>query len=256
MRRGRQSYIGVTGFMKSSEVADTLALVPSRTTRWLMVGILVSSKTLVGHTNPWLPNRYPKRECINILTSSTHPRAFNLIHYHTDEPSTLADQLAMAVELSSPQLHGFQLNVRWPDPGQIKKFYQTVGANYHIVLQVGSGAFKDIDHSPAKLARKVAEYRDLIDYVLLDPSGGKGIPLNPEMLEQYIVQLDTTVHEIFYGVAGGLDFSNLDLIAPLAKHFPILSIDAEGKLRTPQPRDQLEMGAVRRYIQSAFRTLK
>ncbi|MDI6734376.1 MAG: hypothetical protein QMD50_02710 [Patescibacteria group bacterium] len=52
-----------------------------------------------------------------------------------------------------------------------------------------------------------------------------------------------------FTVAGGLQAKNLDLLKPLIKEFPELSIDAEGKLR--DEKDKLDFIAVKKYLEKA-----
>jgi len=52
------------------------------------------------------------------------------------------------------------------------------------------------------------------------------------------------------GVAGGLSPTTLDLVRPLTNEFPDLSIDAEGRLRTPE--DHLDLAVSSEYLRKAF----
>ncbi len=55
----KKPYVGVTGFMSSQEVIDTMKNINfKKAERLLMVGVLASSKTIRGGANKW-PNRYP-----------------------------------------------------------------------------------------------------------------------------------------------------------------------------------------------------
>lgn len=82
-------YIGVTGFMTRVEVRAVLETVPAGSKYRLMVGVLMSSKTLRGEQNKW-PGRYPKRETVPKIFVDD-PRTFNLVHYATDNPDALCD---------------------------------------------------------------------------------------------------------------------------------------------------------------------
>ncbi|MBI2450547.1 MAG: hypothetical protein HYV47_03355 [Candidatus Nealsonbacteria bacterium] len=109
----KKPYVGITGFMRRQEVSAVLEQANLRV-RMLMVGVLVSSKTLSGRQNKW-PNRYPKiKEMADIFPED--PNALNLIHYNTDEPETLANQLLELTDRGGHNLRGFQLNIAWPFP--------------------------------------------------------------------------------------------------------------------------------------------
>ena len=98
-------YIGVTGFMNNSEVKKAIEIVPENTTYNLMVGILMSSKTLAGFANKY-PSRYPQRENIADIFID-HPKALNLIHYSTDTPEKLLFELYCLTDLGGKNLDGF-----------------------------------------------------------------------------------------------------------------------------------------------------
>jgi len=243
----RTPYIGITGFMSHGEVTEVFSAFPVQPEYSLMVGVLASQKTLQGRTNKW-PNRYPKVEEI----SSIFPlnlRALNLIHYNTKELDTLYDQLVKMTELGGPHFDGFQLNIAWPEPDILHRYRQDFQLST-IVLQMGAKALAMVDHFPELLADRVtAEYRGLIDYVLIDPSGGLGKPFDPEDVGRYIKALKEKETGIGLGAAGGLSPGTIDLIRPLAANFPGISIDAEGRLRDSD--DHMDLDVTKEYATGA-----
>lgn len=246
----KKPYIGITGFMSLDEAIAVLRSMPVSAGRVVMVGVLASQKTMRGIQNKW-PNRYPKMEKIAGIFPN-HPLALNLIHYHTKEQETLYEQLLKMTGFGGDNLHGFQLNVAWPSPSALKK-YRLAYPTMQIVLQIGARAFEMVKHSPKKLAAKVAkEYDELIDYVLLDPSGGYGKPFNTERARKYLTELKAKKLNAGLGVAGGLSPNTLGLVEPLTKDFPDLSIDAEGRLRNQN--DSLNLNIAEEYIRKALKT--
>ncbi len=247
----KKPYIGITGFMSSQEVKtiiENTAL--SLSGRLLMVGVLASSKTIEGIPNKW-PGRYPANNAIHDIFLDDD-RCLNLIHYNTKEPDSLASQLTTMTALAGKKLNGFQLNIAWPDPS-ILDAYKKSHPEKVFVLQIGSRAFEMVNNSPEALARKVnSEYAGIADYVLLDPSGGLGIPFDSAIANDYLSALSEGSHEFGLGVAGGLSSSTLNLIEPLIEDYPSLSIDAEGRLRSPQPEDALQIEAAIQYVQNAL----
>ncbi len=241
----RKPYIGITGFMNQNEVKAILSLMTKDSNRLLMVGILVSQKTLEGQQNRW-PGRYPKIEKVAKIFVN-HPKAFNLIHYNTNEPDKLFEQLIDLTRLGGPYLHGVQLNIVWPSPSVIKQYHLRY-PDKKIVLQVGGRAFGMIGYSPQNLAKKVAEeYSEVIDYILLDPSGGRGQMLDPEGTRIYLEALKEKKLDIGLGASGGLGPFTLDpLIGPLAKDFLDLSTDAEHQLRNKRD-DSLNINFAKTY---------
>ncbi len=243
-------YIGITGFMKAIEVFNLVKLIPTLSSRLLMVGILASSKTLRGIENNW-PNRYPKVENIrNIFID--HFSVMNLIHYNTKEQKTLLEQLRALTEISEANLDGFQLNIAWPSPAVLEKYRSEFPA-MTIVLQIGNHAFEIVDHSPEQLAEKVKEYIGLADYILLDPSGGYGKPFDTKKALEYLTALKKRKLDIGLGVAGGLSKDSLNLVEPLILKFQDLSIDAEDHLRDNEDNLNLEWASA--YVQKALKLL-
>lgn len=241
-------YIGVTGFMSYREVQILLDQDLSITTmdKLLMVGVLASSKTLAGMKNRW-PMRYPLVSQLGSVFLR-FKNALNLIHFNTDTPECLVEQLAILSRLSGPDLHGFQLNMRWPDPRLIEE-HRKKCEQHVIVLQVGGQAFRMIDNSGKVLVQKLKEYRGLVDYVLLDKSGGVGIPLDANFLVRHIHAIREAELPFRVGVAGGLSAENIGLIDPLVKVFEGLSFDAEGNLRDEN--DHLDLEKARAYVRAA-----
>lgn len=240
-------YIGITGFMSMFEVARVLDEVPSDSDRRLMVGVLASSKTLAGGTNKH-PGRYPPRQSINLVFMDD-PRTLNLIHYATDDKTTLAAQLGLLMDIGGDLLQGFQLNIAWPEPKQLEQARRR-GAKF--VLQVGGRALELVERDPKRLANRVADCAGLIDHVLLDPSGGRGQPFDPVAARMYLTALAERLPTLGLGVAGGLSGRTLHLVEPLIRDFPDLNIDAEGRLRDPVD-DHLSLDLAREYAAAAFR---
>lgn len=243
----RKPYIGITGFMSLSDALHVLNAVPANANRLVMVGVLASLKTMRGIQNKW-PNRYPTMDQIAGIFPN-HPSALNLIHYNTKEKETLGDQLAAMTEFGGANMHGFQLNIAWPSLDVLAE-YKKAYPKKQIVLQIGGHAFETVNHSPEQLATKVAEYDEVVEYVLLDPSGGYGKPFDPECARDYLLALKAKNIGIGLVVAGGLSPTTLDLVEPLVREFPDLSIDAEGRLRTQE--DHLDLAVSSEYLRKAF----
>ena len=243
----RKPYIGITGFMSLNDAMQMLGAISINTDRLVMVGVLASLKTMRGAQNKW-PNRYPAMDQIAGIFPD-HPLALNLIHYNTKEKDTLSDQLVAMTEFGGANMHGFQLNIAWPSLDVIAE-YKKAYPTKQIVLQIGGHAFEMINDSPEQLAARVAEYERVAEYVLLDPSGGYGKPFDPERACDYLQALKAQNLEMGLGVAGGLSPTTIDLVRSLARKFPDLSIDAEGRLRTPE--DHLDLAVSSEYLRKAL----
>jgi phosphoribosylanthranilate isomerase len=241
-------YIGVTGFMTPQEVRAGLDCLTLLQSRKLMVGVLASSKTILGEKNKY-PNRYPEVQRINQIFQP-HPSALNLIHYATDQPESLSKQLLCLVEFTEPTMHGFQLNVAWPHIGELEKFHEATKWKYRLVLQVGGRAMERVENNPVKLADMIGKYAGsvrMVDDILIDSSGGKGQPFDIEKALSYLREIKSRNFEVNLGLAGGLGPNSMKRIEPILDEFPGLNLDAEGRLRDEQS-DDLDIGRMTAYL--------
>ena len=241
-------YIGITGIVSPAESEVITQISLGNSARQIMMGVLVSSKSLRGERNKW-PERYPNiRDIAGVFTHD--PATFNVIHYNTDQPATLSDQLEEVRRLAGPNLHGFQLNMAWPSVPELRRFtYQN--PDQKMILQINQEAFWAVEGLTGGLIYKLKqEYLGFIDHILLDLSAGYGRPLETAWARQQLQKLQDAELGIGLGVAGGLGPASLQLVEPLAKDFPELSIDAEANLRDPN--DNLDLDLAQDYLRQAF----
>ncbi len=245
-------YIGVTGFMSRDEVAYVLKVFPNDSKRKLMIGVLMNEKTLWGIPNKWL-NRYSKPENIAGIFPKDS-RALNLIHLHTEERMRLFDQLVKVSALGGENLHGFQLNMFWPDAGALER-YRERNPSHTLVLQCGRGALDSVQNDPESFARSVSAYKGVCDFVLIDPSGVQGKPFIPETMLALLDRLSGNLDGVMgIGVAGGLGMpgETTRLLRPIFDNFPNTSVDAEGKLRD-MPNNTLNVERACNFVQEVSR---
>ena len=112
------------------------------------------------------------------------------------------------------------------------KRYKQYYPNASLILQIGPKALETVKFSALEIARRVAEeYEPYIDYVLLDGSGGRGIPMEAGPLLEKIEVLKARCPNMALAVAGGLGPNTVDLAVPILRAYPDVSVDAQGKLR-------------------------
>lgn len=235
-------YVGVTGFMKLSEVISCNNVFHQEIKRCgepvfgelkFMVGILVSSKTLVGGTNKWA-NRYPKIETIPELTSVKGSHLLYTIHYNTDDSSTIDEQVDQVMKIAPLSIDAIQLNIKWVNHVKLQRIKRKY-PDLRVILQIGSGALAEVDE-PGEifLGDALKGYDGFADDFLVDPSGGKGEPVDVWRAFACIAD-DEVPHQMQPGIAGGFCSENVHKIRGLMRrlHRPI-SIDAEGQLRTQE----------------------
>lgn len=246
------TYIGVTGFTNRLQVLEALSVFPHHSEVSLMVGVLASWKSL---RNVPLKPQWQKQNPTQLRFGRIFlqdDRVENLIHYSCDEEhvETLFEDLVIAHDLAGPHVHGFQLNMAWPDPKVISRFLTRYELNATFVLQIGTKALAMADNSPSRVIERLIPYEGLIDAILLDTSGGRGIPFDPRVARGYLEAFDTYGLDFDLGVAGGLGPETLHLVEPLLLDFPELNIDAQGQLRTAE--FDLDLEATKLYLQRAL----
>ncbi|MDD4290009.1 MAG: hypothetical protein PHH83_01895 [Patescibacteria group bacterium] len=242
------AYIGITGFTTETQVQKLSDLIPKNFSRKLMIGLLVSYGTLNGEI---MGGRFVQLEKIKQLfdTSEAHDenqKNLNFIHYCDPHKIKLSDSLKKITDISGKNLHGFQLNMRWPDPKIISN-YKNHFPNKKFVIQMEKGDF--LEYSPQKMALRLTQYQELCEYVILDMSMGSGKQMLGFTLMKYAEQIKekTKMNIVF---AGGLHYQNLDIIKPILEKFPDMSIDAEGRLL--DLKDTLDLHLARAYILKAL----
>ena len=244
----RAPYVGITGIINPAESRLIANAVPTNAKRQAMIGALVSQTSMEGRPNQW-PTRYPRTDQVADLFLP-HPAVFNVVHYNTDDPTTLCRQLWDVVQLAGPNLHGFQLNLPWPPPDELGRFVDQY-PSLKLILQIGQESCRQVEGNPAGIASRLrADYQGLVHYALLDLSAGYGRTLDTSWCLQQLRELRCANLGLGLGVAGGLSPGSLHLEKPLIKEFPDLSIDAEARLRDEH--DALDMDLALDYIKRAF----
>lgn len=240
-------YIGVSGFTNVAEVRTALSTTDaccSASDRKLMVGVLASSGD--GHKSKY-PKRYPDPSGMAELFTDD-PRALNLIHYATKHADRLGKLLEEQIRLGGPHLHGFQLNVVWPEPSELEDLQ-----GMRVVLQLSRKALEEAGNNPSAIATSLDEYEGIVTDVLIDGSGGKGLALDAKDVLRYAKYIAKAHPEIGIGIAGGLSATTLDGIRPVMAAHPFVNIDAEGRLRTDD--DHLDIPGMQEYLRTAYRVL-
>ncbi len=211
-------YVGITGIMNSTESRFIAKSVPTNANRQAMIGVLISQKSMRGQPNQW-PNRYPRVDQVADLFPP-HPAVFNVVHYNTDDPDSLCQQLSDVIQLAGPNLHGFQLNLPWPPPDELGRFADQY-PSLKLILQISQQSCRLLAEDQAGIAGRLsADYQGLVHLVLLDLSAGYGQPLDTAWCLQQLHELRSADLGLGLAVAGGLSPSTLHLVAPLIKEFP------------------------------------
>lgn len=245
-------YVGITGFTKRGELTPLLDEIRFYPKRQLMVGVISGERELRDEER--FTTRRPKvSEIAEIFLNDK--RVLNLVHYN-QQSSKLRDNLSKMTRWGGENLHGFQLNMKWPRLEDVEA-HRASHPQHRIVLQIGYGAAQELDLDPVKIADRVKGYLNCVTDVLIDPSGGRGVDFTSPEVSTYALNL---LYELInrypllqVGIAGGLYGGNLKHnVSELLKIYNRLSVDAEGKLRDSET-DELILEECKSFIREANR---
>jgi hypothetical protein len=251
--RSIRPYVGVSGVTSRAETVAACSALP-KCDRDLMVGALVSEKTLAGQQNRYF-RRYPKIASIaGIFTDD--PRCLNLVHFGADAPPD-ATTLIRLFELAGPLCHGFQFNGTWPCRGDLFRLHEAAahrGRDLRVVLQCRCSGPSDLAWLTVP---SVAHYDGIITDVLADASGGTGKPLERHHVDAWRKNVASAWRDrpIGIGVAGGLCAETIPGVADLLRAGA--SCDAEGRLRDDADGGgRLDLDRVKAYIMAVAEAVK
>lgn len=224
-------YVGITGFkdpadlLKVSQAMETIPFAVFDYT--VMLGITCSNKRVEdphseGKTSPSLL-KLP--ELIKAMPEDCLP----MIHYFTDKPQNMLEELPKVFDSIYPACCGLQINQTWPDPGVLLQLHQKY-PQMKIVVQLSPDALLEDDKS--LLLEKASAYT--ADYILMDPSGGQGIDFNLKEFQDLFRGLQEKLPQTRIGIAGGFSHENvLERYLQISEITDIsFCVDAQGKLRT------------------------
>ncbi len=243
-------YIGVTGFMTQSEVASAIEAL-ERFSPWishqLMIGVMVSARTLAGEPHGSRPNQFPDvNDVVGLFPP--HRRVVNLIHFNSKDraPAIWANDFLRLKVVGGRNCDGVQINIPWPVPSVLACL-----KGKRVVLSIGHEAQRMAQHDPNRVVSLLREYveMDVITDVLIDTSEGKGITLNSNAVEPYLHAIRRAYPSLGIGTAGGLCAEVMGKMKSLTATFPNLSFDATTRLRTPS--DHLNVDAMAKYLRTA-----
>lgn len=254
--RKRRKYIGVTGFIHRAQVAavhrgSVIGIRPKAPL--LMVGVLASSKTLLGETL----KRSPKAENISSLFYQSED-LLRIVHYHSRERGEkLLEELLFARECGGVHCDGLQLNMALPSMEVLREYLEKFPDD-SIILQANNETFEQAEDHPLRLANLVKPYfhEGLATHVLLDRSGGKGLPLKVGETMDYVDALAQAGITDGVGVAGGLCGMNTYRLAPLYDKFPYLSADAEDAIHSGAAKDIFVCDRAIKWVNEAIKLRK
>lgn len=242
-------YIGVSGLL-SKDVEKVASFYEKLVTNWksskrtpfLFLGLQTSRKFLNGESvNPFYVSRMNTIEEIGQACYSVQEFKSSKIiaHYNPsgsyDNPEVNEQILSLMSEyIDGLQWNGFSTKQK---PETTPPFPECVSGainsfRFASILQISQEDYED----PIKSTLKLTNYFYSINssHLLLDGSGGKGLPIDEQKAITWIKTLRQHNNTKGIAISGGLGIDNLDVIDRIRKEIGYdleISIDAEGKLR-------------------------
>jgi hypothetical protein len=258
-------YVGVAGFMQTSEIMAAIATMPKNPRHNLAIGILASAKTLNGQTNKY-PNRYPKIADIAEMVRPTRefveakklPVEF-ILHYAVEPEESFCFQFERVRDVvNEAQLDGIQVNVS-PDYAANGSLDMAIAAAKRsspgmkrVIMQLrpprDNEHFVDLIQAGIDIGAS-----DTATNILIDASAGHGVSLNghtANVMIQGIRGSAVNRHRVGIGVAGGLRPGGLALLHGLMEVHGPLSFDVETGVRDQL--DSMSIPAMQTYLSEAW----
>lgn len=219
------------------------------------LGIQVSEKTLSGIKPQNL--RLAEFAEIPSLAQIANVKAMPVIHYNTKNTDTLFEQVSKALENNYDCCKLVQINATFPVVSHFEKL-KGCFADLKISLQVD---YRQMDINDA--ASKIIAYGNCIDYVLIDPSRGKGDLFDIDKSCTLYLKVKESRPDYGLVFAGGFSGDNAErLLTEIVDKIKTkdFSICAEGKLRDKVSdehwgMDILNIDKVRSYLQAVSKVL-
>ncbi len=253
-------YIGVTDFTNFEQVTKMLEVFrrhrSSGSQRMLHVGVMMSFKTLNGIETKW-SKAFPPKDKITDIFRPNDDDVYYCLHYADYLHDTKFTDLARGLEYAGPFVHALQLDMPWPDPEVVASGVNKSHKQIEVILQVGKRSIEEANDRPEEVVRRLEEYVGVIHRVLLDTSMGRGLGMNAVALLPFARAIRDRFPYIGLVAAGGLGPDSINLVEPLVKEFPDLSIDAQGKLRpSGNALDPIDWDMAGAYLIKALELLK
>lgn len=229
-----EPYIGITDFTSFEQVRRMLDVFRKHrhpeSRRILHVGVMMSYKTL-NDIESMFSGVFPHYDTVASILRSTDEDVYNCLHYADYGSRTRSTDLVRALQYAGPFVDAIQLDMTWPDPEMVRNAIWTSDKDIEVILQVGRSIFDECRGDPDKIVNRLERYEGVIHRVLLDKSMGHGLGMNSAELIPFVQAIKARFPAFRLVTAGGLGPNSINLVEPLIRVFPDISIDAESKLR-------------------------
>lgn len=270
-----KAYVGITGYKTGGEVIEAGRMFAAegflgRDSRLgaytAMFGIASSNKRLADRAKEGTMS--PSADNLISLLKEVPDNCLPVIHYSTINRDKLADELIelfLIGNMYDNYCSAVQINMDWPELQQIELIKKAM-PEMKFIFQIPQKAMEPYTLNCRRcgkhldieaIAAKANEYSEFADYLLVDPSSGKGKEFDVEQCTELMLALKKKLPNARIGVAGG--FSGDNVYEKMRKiHEKVkepFCIDAQGRLRT-EDREWLVMEKVQSYVSKAAESIK
>lgn len=250
-------FISITDFTTPQQVEMMLNVLPDDFTHMLGIGVMMSYKTLRGIPSKW-NNAFPKNKDVERIFMDL-PKVFNVLHYADYNDDSSSEDFVAAIYQGGRWIDAVQYDMIWPSVEDIRSARHDQGISVQhylakVIIQVGTNALEEVNNNPKRVVDRLIAYREAkcLDYVLLDKSMGQGKPMDPHTLLPYIYEIKKQFSDVGVIVAGGLGPNTINLVEPIIKEFPDISIDAQSKLRpSGSALEPIDWNMAKNYLEQA-----
>lgn len=244
-------YVGITGFKTVNEVrVASKAFLEhgyAHSERTGMLGILTSTWKIQQPQKEG--KQSPALRDIPQLCNEIPVELLPMIHYHTPHDEYEREVMQVFDTLYENNLcRAVQLNMLWPDPAQLARLRKEM-PELQVVLQLPKAVTQS---NLADIGAQLREYDGLCEYVLVDPSGGKGKPYDFGRGMTLMQLAHEELSQATIGIAGGLSANNVEeRMKEVSDAFAqTFCVDAQGRLRSDDKRS-LNLERTVAYIRNA-----
>lgn len=244
-------YIGITGFKEVHE-SISFGMLPVveeiRGSGWgVMFGVVCTDNRLA---NPAVGGSHsPSLDGLPGVLEAMPNSVMPAIHYFTHNRDDVGMEVKEVLRFRDMYERGIcrtiQINMEWPDPGVL----EMIKGNFpdlNIILQMPKSTLEN--------PYNAGYYDGLVDYCIIDPSGGKGKGIKDSEIG-LLSRLRCCLPDARAGVAGGLSGDDVGEMMRKAYHEvrePVC-VDAEDRLRK---RGSLDMGESLRYLRGGLEGIR
>jgi phosphoribosylanthranilate isomerase len=257
-RKTNKNYIGMTGITEEKQLFGIDSIFRNgkfpNQNHDIMIGILISPRNL---DKTWFSSRYPNIwEIKNILQSlykkEKYKDFFNTLHIDEKANSNWEYCLELLINKIGIIPKGIQVNVKHPKVKDIKRLSERFPETQIIFQYSGDFLNKDIKEA----MKDLSVYTKYIDYVLIDPSRGRGLELNSNLALKHFIQIKKDFNHLNVALAGGFNHKNIrDYVKAFKASLDSFdfSLDIESGVRDND--DKLDLIKFESYIQNLSKEL-